>query len=266
MWYHNINPVLVSLGPIDIRYYGLVYFAGFIFAYFYLRKKARSEEIKNFDEKKLDSFMIYFILGSIIGGRVLDFLFFYPHVIFQDPLELFRIWNGGMSIHGGIIGAVTAALIFTKKHKIKFYSLADAAIIPLMFMLFIGRIANFINGELWGRLSNSFVCINYEQSQYIANPPMGCRYPYQLYASLKNLFVFGVMVYVKKVNNQLKSGLLFWYSLLLYNIGRFLLDFMRDDPQVLLGLVTGQILCLVFAIVSVVFIVKITREKTKSHN
>ena len=256
---HNINPVFLSLGPISIRYYGLVYVIGFLFFYFYLKYIVKKNAIENMDSDKVDTFMIYFIIGGIIGARLLDFIFYNPGILFNDPLEFFRVWHGGMSIHGGVIGAAIAALLFTKKYKVKFYKLADITAIPLMLFLGIGRIANFINGELWGTLSNSALCIDYSKSQYILNPPIGCRYPYQIFASLKNFAVAGIMLIVTGTK-KLKDGLLFWYSILLYSIGRFLLDFVREDPR-LLGISMGQLLCVIFAIVSIYFIIKIYLDK-----
>ena len=258
MFIHNIDPVAFTIGPLAVRYYGLVYFVGFLFAYFYFRHQIKKARIKHFGLDDLDSFMIYFMLGSIIGARVLDFVFFYPQVLFSDPLQIFRVWQGGMSIHGGIIGAIVGGYLFVRSRKIKFYDLADHIIIFLMIFLGFGRIANFINGELWGVEGGGRLCIDYSQSEFISRPPEGCRHPYQLYESAKN-FVLGISLLIYRAYSKLKPGLLFWYGLLGYNVLRFFLDFFRDDPT-FLGLNTGQYLCVAFAIVSLIFIVKLKRE------
>ena len=260
MFFHNINPVFFSIGPASIRYYGLVYFIGFLFFYFYLRYQVRKNRIKNMDYDSLDTFMIYFIIGGILGARLFEFLFYIPGTLLANPLEFFMIWHGGMSIHGGIVGGMIAAYMFTKKNKISFYKLADLAAIPLLFFLAIGRLANFINGELWGTISsNTATCIDYTKSQFITNPPTGCRYPYQIYASLKNLVVGVGLIFIKNYS-KLKEGLLFWWALFLYNILRFLVDFVREEPR-LLGITMGQTLSFVFAAVSIYFIIKMNKDK-----
>lgn len=262
MFIHNIDPVAFTFGPLEVRYYGLVYFLGFLFAYFYFRYQIKRSRIKHFGLDDLDSFMIYFMLGSIIGARLLDFVFFNPQVLFSDPLQIFRVWQGGMSIHGGIIGGVIGGLLFTKNKKVKFYELADHVIIFLMIFLGLGRIANFINGELWGTPYSGSLCIDYSQSEFINNPPQGCRHPYQLYESAKN-FLVGLSLLAYRSYKKIKPGLLFWYGLLAYNVLRFFIDFVRDDPT-FLGLNTGQYLCIAFSVVAVFFIIKLKSEPSKN--
>ncbi|MFP4567802.1 MAG: prolipoprotein diacylglyceryl transferase [Candidatus Woesearchaeota archaeon] len=259
MFLHNINPVALTLGPLEIRYYGLVYFIGFIFAYFYLRHQIKKSRIKHLKYEDLDTYMIYFMLGSIIGARVLDFVFYNPQIILTDPAQLIKVWQGGMSIHGGIIGAMLAGWIFTRKRKVKFYELADQTIIPLMIFLGLGRIANFINGELWGTPTTSNICIDYSQNTHIINPPEGCRHPYQLYESIKN-FAVGISLLIFTQYKKLKQGLLFWWGILLYNILRFFIDFYREQTLIN-GLGVGQYLCIIFSIISIICIIKIEKEE-----
>jgi phosphatidylglycerol:prolipoprotein diacylglycerol transferase len=259
MFIHNINPVLLSIGPISIRYYGLVYFIGFLFAYFFLRYQVKRKKIEGMNEDKLDIFMIYLIVGVLLGARLFEFLFYIPNVFLSDPLEFFRIWNGGMSYHGGLFGAIVAGLIFTKKYKIKFYRLADLLIIPAMFFVAVGRIANFINGEIPGTRSGVSWCVVFPGVE-------GCRHPYVLYESLKNFFVFGIALYLKQLKAfKIKEGLLFWWTLLLYNGLRFVVDFVRDEPR-LLGFTMGQALSFVFALVCVYFIFKISKKSSNSYS
>ena len=115
MFIHNINPVLVSLGPLEIRYYGIVYAVGFLVAYFLLRWVAKNNKIPNLNLERADIFTIYLVIGAIVGARLLLFVFYSPSTFITDPLEIFKIWNGGMSFHGGLIGAVVAGLFFSKK-------------------------------------------------------------------------------------------------------------------------------------------------------
>jgi phosphatidylglycerol---prolipoprotein diacylglyceryl transferase len=265
MFTHNINPVFLQLGPLEIRYYGLVYFIGFLFIYFYFKYLIKNEKISSLDKDNLDLFMIYLMLGAILGARILDFVFFNTHILFTDPLEILKIWHGGMSIHGGIIGAVLGAYIFARKHKAEFYELADYIIIPLMVFLGIGRIANFINGELSGTQSAGKFCIDYSQNQYISNPPAGCRHPYTIYESIKNFGVALILIAIKAKTN-LKKGLLFWYGILLYNVLRFFVDIYRDanEPNILLGLSMTQLLCIIFALISGIWIYLLSK-KNETH-
>jgi phosphatidylglycerol---prolipoprotein diacylglyceryl transferase len=261
MFTHNINPVFLQLGPLEIRYYGLVYFIGFLFVYFFFKYLIKNEKISSLSKDNLDLFMIYFMLGAILGARILDFVFFNTGILFTDPLEIIKIWHGGMSIHGGIIGAVVGAYIFARKHKAEFYELADYIIIPLMVFLGIGRIANFINGELSGTQSTGKFCIDYSQNQYISNPPSGCRHPYTIYESIKNFGVALILIAIK-AKTTLKKGLLFWYGIFLYNVLRFFVDIYRDanEPNILLGLSMTQLLCIIFALISGIWIYLLSKR------
>jgi len=266
LFIHNINPVLVSLGPLDIRYYGVVYAIGFLVAYFLLRWAAKNNKIPNLNLERADIFTIYLVIGAIVGARLLLFVFYSPSTFITDPLEIFKIWNGGMSFHGGLIGAVVAGLLFSKKYKVSFYKLGDFLVIPLAFFLFIGRIANFINAELWGTITNSSLCIDYSQSKYIINPPDGCRHPSQLYESAKNLLIFFVLsiIYFKEnIKNKLKDGFIFWSFVVMYGILRFIITFWRDDPR-FLGLSEGQYLSLAMAVLGIIMLFVITRKHKKS--
>ncbi|MBU1199632.1 MAG: prolipoprotein diacylglyceryl transferase [Nanoarchaeota archaeon] len=254
MFIHNINPVLLSIGPLSIKYYGLVYAIGFLAAYFLLRWVAKNDKIKNLTTEKADTLTIYLVLGAIIGARFLLFVFYHPGTLISDPLEVFRIWHGGMSFHGGMIGAVIAGLLFCKKHKVSFYQLADLLVIPTAFFLFIGRIANFINGELVGIVAKSNFCIDYSQSQYIVNPPQGCRVPSQLYESAKNLLIFFTLsiLYTKK---KLKDGVLFWLFVTMYGVLRFIINFWRENLSNYFGLSGGQFWSLIMAILGIVMLI-----------
>ncbi len=256
MFYHNINPALLSIGPLEIRYYGLVYAIGFIAAYLLLRHTAKKGKIRNFDESKADTLIIYLVLGAIIGARFLLFVFYHPGTLIREPLEVLMIWHGGMSFHGGLIGAVIAGLLFCKKHKISFYQLADLAVLPLAFFLFLGRIANFINGELVGNRTSVPWCVVFPGYD-------GCRHPSQLYEALKNLIIFFVLsfMYTKdNIKKRLKEGVIFWGFVLIYGALRLIITFWRDDPR-FLGLSGGQYLSLAMFITASVFLFKITRNK-----
>ena len=258
MFIHNINPVLLSIGPLNIRYYGLVYAVGFLAAYLLFRWLAKKGEIKNFTAEKADIFILYVIIGAIAGARILLFVFYHPQTLIANPLEVFMLWHGGMSFHGGIIGAVAAGLLFCKKHKVNFYKLADFAVLPLSFFLVFGRIANFINGELVGIKTSVPWCVVFPK---VDN---ACRHPSQLYEAIKNLFMFlvlSILYFSKELKKKLKDGVICWLFVLMYGVLRFIITFWREDPTYFLGLSGGQCLSLAMAVISIAFLFKITRNK-----
>lgn len=263
MFMHNINPVLVSIGALEIRYYSLAYILGFLLAYWLLWKAADKKLIENLTKKGVDDLVVYLILGVIIGGRLFHFVFYNPSAFWTNPLEILYIWHGGMAFHGGLIGVLFAYWLFMRKHKVKFYPVADLVVLPLAIALCLGRIANFINGELWGTMTNSNFCIDYSQNQYMSHTPEGCRHPSQLYESVKNLAIFFILLFMYK-KEKVKDGVVFWSFILLYGVLRFIVNFWRDDigeHLYILGISTGQYLSLIMAIIAVVFLVRLKNKK-----
>jgi len=238
---HAINPVLLKLGVVEIRWYGVMYALGILIAYFFMRHAVRKNEIKNLDENLFNDLFLYLVVGVVAGARLFFFVFYAPSIFITDPFELFRVWHGGMSFHGSLIGISVVLFWFCRKHKIPFYQLADVAAIPAALALFFGRIANFIGSELIGTRTNLPFCVQYENVD-------GCRHPSQLYESLKNLFIFFVL-FSLKTKKRLKEGTLAWLFVLLYGSLRFLITFFREDPR-WLGLSMGQYLSLAMVIVA----------------
>lgn len=256
---HNINPVLLNLGAVQIRYYGLIYVIGFIAAFFVLKNLARNKKIKNLDEENIYDLMLYLMAGMLVGSRIFYFTFYSFGTLLSDPLEIFRIWHGGMSFHGALVGMILATYLFCKKYKVKFYDIADMIVIPAAIALFFGRIANFVNGELWGTKTTVSWCIDYTHSQYIQNPPDGCRHPSQIYEALKNLGIFFVLLYLH-TKKKLKEGTMFWLFVTMYGGLRFIITFWRDDPR-FLGISTGQYLSLIMFIAGIIFLYRIHHKK-----
>ena len=239
----SIDPVLFSLGPIEIRYYGLVYVLGFILVTFLL--------LKYRDKLSLSKDGVYdliyiLMLGVLIGSRLFHILFWEPSYYLSQPWKIFFIWEGGMSFHGGLVGTILAGYLFSKKNKISFYKLADFLIIPSLIALAFGRIANFINGELVGTITSVPWCFNFGDGF--------CRHPYQLYSAIKRFTFVGILIYLQK-NYNFKEGFIFWLAILLMGLGRFSIDFFRDE-MVYLSLTMGQWLSLVMVVVSAIIILK----------
>ncbi len=253
MFIHNINPVLLQIGPLAIRYYGLVYAIGFLFAYLFFIKKYK--EVKNLKKNDVENLILYLILGVIIGARLLLFVFYDPSVFWTNPLQIFKIWEGGMSFHGGLIGGILIIWWFSRKHKINFYEITDLLTIPVAIMLGIGRIANFINGELYGTLTNVSWCFKFPAAE-------GCRHPSQLYEMAKNFFIAGFLA-ILKTKKSFVPGVLTWIFVLMYGILRFIVNFWREETR-WLGISMGQYLCLGMIVVSVFFLIRLHKSHTKS--
>ena len=250
----TLNPVLVSIGVLEIRYYGLVYALGFLSAYLLFRY-ASQKKIIRFSLDDVDTFIIYAIIGGIVGGRVGEFLFYQFDVLVSYPLELFKIWNGGMSIHGGFIGFLASTALFCKKYNKNLYDITDLAVLPASAALFFGRIANFINGELCGVTSNVSWAVN------LNKPPHcdGYRHPSQLYEAVKNAIIFTVLSLKTNLSSfkNRKKGELTWLFVLLYGVLRTIATIWRDDVLWVFGVVsTGQLLSILMAILAFVVLIK----------
>lgn len=247
MLIHNINPVLASIGPFEIRYYGLIFALGFILAAIILYWFASKEKIKNLEKKDVFNLIIYLIIGILIFSRLFEILIYMPSYYFANPKEIIAVWHGGLSFHGGLIGAVIVGLVYSRYKKIKFYDLADILVFPAAIGLCFGRFANFINGELWGKITALPWCVKFQNAE-------GCRHPTQIYESFKNLAIFLVLLLLKRF--KLKSGFLFWHFILLYGAIRFSIEFLKPVGWYFLSLNTGQWLCLIMIITAAAFIIK----------
>src|SRR3989344_7494538 len=146
MFTHSISPVLLNIGSFEIRYYGIIYALGFILAYFFIEKLRKEKQV----DLDTESYLFYILLGTLIGARIFYILFYNLPFYIKNPFEILALWHGGLSFHGGLLGAAIAAYLFSRKCNIKFLKLADITSIPLAFGLFLGRIGNFLNGELYG--------------------------------------------------------------------------------------------------------------------
>jgi len=234
----NFNPEIFNLFGLSIKYYGLIYVMGFIITFFYLDYLRKKQKIELSKEQIYD-LIFYSIIGAVLGARIFEVLFWEPRYYFNNLLEIFAVWNGGMSFHGGLTGFFISLYLFSKKNRFSLLKLADILIIPGAFALALGRIGNFLNLELYGTITNVSWCVNFQNVQ-------GCRHPYQLYESLKSFIVFFILIILNK--KEYRQGYLFLLGVLLLNIGRFILDFWKDDLHYF-GLTIGQYLSLVFIII-----------------
>tara|TARA_Y100000034_G_C6867989_1_gene395811 strand:- start:382 stop:1134 length:753 start_codon:yes stop_codon:yes gene_type:complete len=236
MFFHNLNPVLFSFGHFQIRYYGLAWVLGVLIIYYFLNKNRDRLEIS---KEKVDDYLLYLIFGVFIGARLIHVLFSDFSFYSDNLLRIFYFWEGGIAFHGGLLGGILSTYYFVKKNSISLWKLADVIALPLALVLGIGRLANFINGELYGVVTDVSWCVNFPLID-------GCRHPTQIYESLSNFFIFGVLFYFSK--REHKRGFIFWLFIVLIGIFRFLISFIRVDDK-FLGLSDGQYFSLIMILI-----------------
>jgi len=257
MFINNLNPTLVKIGFFEIRFYGLVYFFGFLFSYFLLLKNKKRIGLKR---EEIENLFIFIFLGLLLGARIAHFLFKNPALIFSS--EFFKIWHGGMSFFGGLAGCLLFAFLYLKhiKKTSSFIKTADLLAPLAAIFLGFGRIANFINSEFIGTPSNLPWCTIFIKLDNI------CRHPYQLYAALSHFILFFVLFYFLKTRNKLKHGFLFYNFLIFYSLFRFITDFFRQDTR-FLGLCLGQYTSLFVFILSLILLKNnLKKQRTLSKN
>lgn len=229
MFTSTIDPVLMHIGPLEIRYYGIVYALGFLFAVPYL-KWASGKGILELSDDDVYDIVFYMMIGTLIGGRLFSTLVWYPSYYLAHPLEIFMIWKGGMAFHGSFIGVIIATWWAAREKSISLARLLDVSCIPFVLFLGLGRLANFANGELYGPVTNAPWCVKFPNVE-------GCRHPYQLYSALKRFIMVPLLILLYRRPH--KDGFVFVMMGLMFGIGRFVLDFWREDP-LYFGLSIGQ--------------------------
>lgn len=240
MTFPSIDPVFLRLGPLEFRWYGLMYICAFLAAYFIVLAGVKRKGLKLVRDDVAD--LVFTVaVGVILGGRLGYILFYNLSYYLSNPLKFFAVWEGGMSFHGGLIGATLAGLYFIRKHKLRFYPLADVAFLAGPIGLGLGRIGNFINGELYGRVT--------DHPWGVVFPGGGSlpRHPSQLYEAFLEGPVMFVILYA--ISRKVKrDGVVFWSFIALYGLFRFMVEFVREpDAQIgylFGGLSMGQMLSL----------------------
>ncbi|MDX2083192.1 MAG: prolipoprotein diacylglyceryl transferase [Rickettsiales bacterium] len=256
-----IDPVALQIGPLEIRWYSLAYIAGVLFNLFWLKKINRQDNFLS--ESAYENWLLWAVLSIILGGR-LGYVFFYnPHYFLNHPLEIFAIWQGGMSFHGGLFGAIFGMWLFAKKYQINFLQLTDVLAISAPIGLFFGRLANFVNMELYGRISGSNFGVVFPNAGDLP------RHPSQLYeAALEGIALFLILFLlnhftkIRKYHGALSGCFLAFYACFRISIE----NFREPDAQIgfLFYKVTmGQILSFPLAIVGFFLVVLALRKEQK---
>jgi phosphatidylglycerol:prolipoprotein diacylglycerol transferase len=233
----DIDPVLVSIGPLAIRWYALAYIFGILLGWLYARMLIRNAALWGgpapIKPEEFDDYVVWVTLGIILGGRTGYVLFYNPAHFAAHPLEILQLWSGGMSFHGGFAGCVAAVFLFARKRGISILSLGDLTCAAGPIGLFFGRLANFINGELWGRATDvpwAFV--------FPGGGPLP-RHPSQLYeAALEGLLLFAVLAFAVRRGALRRPGLVVGLFAIVYALARSFCELFRE-PDAQLGFLWG---------------------------
>ncbi len=255
-----IDPVLIEIGPLMIRWYALAYIVGIVAAWMLglklLAKSALFGAITPPTPLDLDEFISWAVLGIIIGGRLAHVLFYSPAYYMAHPLEIVQPWKGGMSFHGGMMGLIMASALFVRGRAVGFLTLMDVLSALAPIGLFLGRLANFINDELWGRVSDLPWAVAFPSGGFLP------RHPSQLYeAVLEGLVLFALlMALVLKYRGWARPGLVSAVFLIGYSTARFMVEFVRE-PETASGfffgwMTMGQLLSLPMSVLGVALFIR----------
>ena len=252
----QFDPVAIAIGPVAVRWYGLMYLAAFILFVVLGRKHARRRPELGWNAQQIDDLLFYGVLGVIVGGRLGEVLFYQPGYYFSHPLEIPAVWKGGMSFHGGFLGVLAAVAFYGRKTGRGFWQVTDfiAPLVPIGLAL--GRIGNFINGELWGRPADPGL----PWAMVFPQVDLVPRHPSQIYQALgEGLLLFLVLWWYARLPRPpraVSGAFLVGYGLL-----RFVTEFFRTpDPGIFselgLGLSTAQWLCVPMVVVGAVLLAR----------
>ena len=258
MFINNFDPVAIQIFSIEIRWYSLAYIGGIMIGWILSKKFFLS----NYDLKeKFDDYLTYLIIGIIVGGR-LGYVFFYNFNHYSNNIfDILKIWQGGMSFHGGLIGVVIASILFARKNNHNPFNYLDIVSIVAPIGIFLGRMANFINSELYGVETNLPWSVKFVQVDNLY------RHPSQLYeAFFEGIILFLILVYFRNKGLIKIPGLISGLFLIFYSIFRFIIEFIRVPDEHLgylfFNLTMGQIISLIFLLIGIyLFVIKYENKK-----
>ena len=250
MFINNFDPVAFEFLTFEIRWYSLSYIAGIVLAWIYIKKFILKETEYS---KYIDDLISYVIIGVIIGGRLGYVIFYNFEYYISNPLEILMIWTGGMSFHGGVLGVIISTYLFCKKNKLSTFYFLDLISLSAPIGIFLGRIANFINSELYGTRTDFFLAVIFEKVDTVS------RHPSQLYeAFFEGIILFMLLNFIYKKYINHKPGVLSALFLIFYSVFRFIIEFTRE-PDAHLGLVfmelsQGQVMSILFFVVGLIIL------------
>jgi phosphatidylglycerol---prolipoprotein diacylglyceryl transferase len=252
MFVNTLSPYILKIGFFELRWYSLVYLLGFFLCWYVLRKHHTRLGVSKDD---VEQFIFWSLFAMIIGARLFEVVVWNPGYYWNNPQYILAVWRGGLSFHGGFVGILLAGWYWCKKHSLKFAEVSDIVIVPATLMLALGRVGNFFNHELYGPVTNVAWCVQF-------NGVEGCRHPAQLYGAIGRLFAFFILLWVQQYRKY-AHGFISWLFVFLIGIGRFGIDFVREDIRYL-GLSTGQYLSLVMVIVALIALLGWYRRDLKN--
>lgn len=256
----DINPIILSVGPLAVSWYSLSYVVGIIIFYIYGKYLIKNLKLHYINNLNLDRLINWIIIGLIIGGR-LGYVFFYDFMKYlENPIDILKTYEGGMSFHGVLLGIALAVYIYCKKYRVKYFALTDLFAIIAPIGLFLIRIGNFINGELYGRITNLPWAVLFPAGGYLP------RHPSQIYEALTGgLLLFFIIRYAVSKKKFMQIGFLSGVFLLGYGCCRFLVEFTREpDSQIgfIISFFTiGQFLSIPMVLLGIFIIKNSLREK-----
>lgn len=252
-----IDPVIFKIGFFELRWYSVAYIAGFLCAWFLMLYINKFSPIK-LTKQNLDSLLNYCIFGVILGGRLGFVLFYEPTYFLYNPNKIFAVWEGGMSFHGGLIGVLIAIFLFCRFNKLSLWNILDRSAICVLPGLFFGRIANFINGELWGKETNLPIGFIFPESGTLIP-----RHPSQLYeAVLEGLIPFVVFIILLNITNLIaRKGRFSALFLIFYGLARFIVEAFFREPHGIFNFgifeaSTGQLLSFPMILLGMTLLIK----------
>ena len=248
MFINNFDPVAFQIMSFEIRWYSLAYIAGIIIGWLLCKKVfIRKSDIN----EKFDDYITYLVIGMIIGGRLGYIIFYNFSYYINNFFDIFKVWEGGMSFHGGLIGIIVASILFSKKNNQDSFLYMDLVSLVAPIGIFFGRLANFINSELYGTPTDIPWAVTFIQVDNLS------RHPSQLYeAILEGIILFIILMYFKNKDYLKKPGLISGLFLIFYSIFRFFIEFVRvPDEQLgylIFELSMGQIISLIFFVIGII--------------
>ena len=260
------NPTAISIGPIAIRWYALAYIGGIVLGWIYARALIRNDGLWDgpspITPLQLDDFILWVTIGIILGGRTGYVLFYNLPFFFAHPAEIFELWKGGMSFHGGFLGCVAAVMLFCRQNNLPILSLGDITTAVGPIGLFLGRLANFVNSELWGRPADPSL----PWAMVFPNGGPLPRHPSQLYeAGLEGIVLFAILAIMIRCGALKRPGLILGSFIALYGCARITGELFREpDPQLGFlwrGLTMGMLLSVPMVIAGVAIVVLAWRRK-----
>ena len=248
MFINNFDPVAFQIMSFEIRWYSLAYIAGIIIGWMLCKKIFIQKSDIN---EKFDDYVTYLVIGIIIGGRLGYIIFYNFNYYINNFFDIFKVWEGGMSFHGGLIGIIVASILFSKKHNQDSFLYMDLVSLVAPIGIFFGRLANFINSELYGTPTDIPWAVTFIQVDNLS------RHPSQLYeAILEGVILFIILMYFKNKDYLKKPGLISGLFLIFYSLFRFFIEFVRvPDEQLgylIFELSMGQIISLIFFVIGII--------------